>query len=579
MTAKTVRHAVKSKKVKTTVRKKTARDRVAGKKPILSTGVVDEISVRMYCHGFGDCFLLTFKCENKPVYQMLIDCGMLTGSQSILGECIENIKQDCGNHINLVVQTHEHKDHISGFNIKDKQKKLIWDDITVDDVWLAWTENTDPGGDDLAISLKGKFKKKKQALAKALGLYKNYINSSSHVSLMKTDHESPSSLYHSAQLRYAEAMQQMLNFYDIDEKEVGMAASGGDELGLTMKDAMRYFIESKGKGKGKRAISYWNPGDFADAKTTGLNGIKFYFLGPPKDYDLLRKMDDKEHIEMYLSDLGVSDNYYLALTEGGESFSPFHEKYKWEKGKLLYPEDNPDDPDFVWNLYNSDENKWRDITADWLQNAGSLALNLDSYTNNTSLVIAIEFEKSGKVLLFAADAQIGNWISWTQPAKEGDKEPAIKWESPGASGSKSITVADLLRRTVFYKVGHHSSHNATARKHGLELMTSDELVAMIPVDEKVAKNQGKKGWEMPAKDLYKRLQEATKCRIIRLDNGNIIKGNVNIIKDDPNSIPRTAVPTEIERQAFNRNVTEAKTLITTDDGTNRPMYLEYKLKG
>jgi hypothetical protein len=568
MTAKSVKPVSRAKKAKTDGEKKTIIVQDAGDNPVLSSESVDEVSIRMYCHGFGDCFLLTFRCAGQPIYRMLIDCGMLTGSQSILGECIENIKQDCGNHINLVVQTHEHKDHISGFNIRDKEKKLIWDDITVDEVWLAWTENTDPGGDELAINLKEKFKKKKKALAKSLGLYKTYINSPSHESLMSTD--PASSVYHSAQQRYAEAMQQMLNFYDINEKEVGMAASGEEELGLTMKEAMRYFIDNKGKGK--RNISFWNPGDFADSKTTGLNGIKFYFLGPPKDYDLLRKMDDKEHIEMYLSDVGVSDNFYLALTEKTDEFSPFHEKYRWENGKPLYPGDNTKDPDFVWNLYKSPKNKWRDIQADWLQNAGSLALNLDSYTNNTSLVMAIEFESSGKVMLFAADAQIGNWISWTQPAKEGEKEPAIKWSGSGVDGSKTITASDLLMRTVFYKVGHHSSHNATARKHGLELMTSEELVAMIPVDEEVAKKQGKKGWEMPAKDLYKRLQEATKCRIIRLDKGNIIE-------DDLNSVPKAAAPTELERQAFNRSVTAAKTLITTDDGIKRPMYWEYRLKG
>jgi hypothetical protein len=57
-------------------------------------------------------------------------------------------------------------------------------------------------------------------------------------------------------------------------------------------------------------------------------------------------------------------------------------------------------------------------------------------------VLAFELGKGGKVLLFAADAQRGNWISW----KDGDQ---------------TITATDLLDRTVVYKVGHHGSHNAT----------------------------------------------------------------------------------------------------------------------
>jgi len=36
---------------------------------------------------------------------------------------------------------------------------------------------------------------------------------------------------------------------------------------------------------------------------------------------------------------------------------------------------------------------------------------LQSATNNTSLVLAIELE-DGDVMLFAGDAQVGNWLSW-----------------------------------------------------------------------------------------------------------------------------------------------------------------------
>ena len=53
--------------------------------------------------------------------------------------------------------------------------------------------------------------------------------------------------------------------------------------------------------------------------------------------------------------------------------------------------------------------------------------------------------RRGKVLLFAADAQTGNWSSWAD----------VKWDDPG------VSTDDLLARTVFYKVGHHASHNAT----------------------------------------------------------------------------------------------------------------------
>lgn len=560
---------VKKAAAKKAVKKKSlSKSSAPVERPVKNTGVVDEIAIRMYCHGFGDCFLLTCFSKGSPAYRMLIDCGMLTGETDRLRKCIEHIKSECGNHLDLVVQTHEHKDHISGFNLKDRSnKKLLWDTIEVDNVWLAWTENTEKGGDSLAITLKKKFKKKKKALAKALGLYNRQIKSASHVALMNTEFRG--SEYHSAQQRYANALQQLLNFYDIGPNEVNDSlGAGAGELGLTMKDAMKYFIE-RNKKHGSPHINFWNPGDFADSETTGLNGIKFYFLGPPKDYELLRKMDDKEHVEMYLSDMNLSDNFYLALSDNGDSeISPFYLKYKVEK-KDFSPIELKD-PDNAWVLYNDSKNEWRKIATDWLQNAGTLALHLDSYTNNTSLVIAIEFEASGKVLLFPADAQIGNWISWTQPAKEGETKPALQWNNTGTN--KVITAEDLMNRTVFYKVGHHASHNATAKKHGLELMNSPELAAMIPVDEAVAKRQGKKGWKMPAEDLYIRLQEKTKGRIIRLDTGNIIKKGVEDVVEG-------AKPTQQQRQQFNKNVRESVELIQSDDGQKRPMYWEYRVKG
>ena len=134
-----------------------------------------------------------------------------------------------------------------------------------------------------------------------------------------------------------------------------------------------------------------------------------------------------------------------------------------------------------------DDKEWRRIDHDWLAMAGELALHLDSYTNNTCLAIAIELgePRMGKVLLFPGDAQVGNWLSW------GD----LSWEVKDSKGEKhKITAADLLARTVLYKVGHHGSHNATLRKKGLEMMMSPDLVAMIPVHRKTAEDQE---WEFP----------------------------------------------------------------------------------
>lgn len=534
------------------------------------TGKADSVSVRMYAHGFGDCFLLTFLSKEQPIYRMLIDCGMLTGDSDRLRQVIDHIKTECKGKLDLVVQTHEHKDHISGFNLRDKSKTLLWDAIEVDRVWMAWTENTGNNGDDLAIQLKQKQDKKKKALAKALQLYNSSIQQAEHRTMMNKEYQG--SDYFAAQQRYATALQQILGFFDISAEDVAGLAANGAELGLTMKDAMGYFV-NRSRTNGSPDISFWDPGEQADAKTTGLPGINFYFLGPPKDYDKLRVMEDSQHIEMYLTEMGLSDNFFVALTseedeESNEALSPFHKRYRWQGPA----KEEKEDPEDVWTLYYNKDHDWRSIENDWLHNAGALALNLDSYTNNTSLVIAIELEDSDKVLLFPADAQIGNWLSWTEAVDAKNPEPRLKWQVTKKGKKETITAAELLGRTVFYKVGHHASHNATARKHGLELMTSEDLVAMIPVDEAVAKRQGKKGWKMPAEDLYKRLLEKTRSRIIRLDKGSIL---ANGGKD----LPEGAKPNKQQMDDFNSCVSESDIIITTEEGIKRPLFFEYLVKG
>ena len=111
------------------------------------------------------------------------------------------------------------------------------------------------------------------------------------------------------------------------------------------------------------------------------------------------------------------------------------------------------------------------------------------------------------MLLFAADAQVGNWLSWSERT----------WTVPGPRATtRTVTGPDLLKRTVLYKVGHHGSENATLREKGLELMTSDQLVAMITVGRKKAEAQG---WAMPYEPMFTRLKEKTHGRILIADDG------------------------------------------------------------
>src|SRR5947209_13914365 len=151
-----------------------------------------------------------------------------------------------------------------------------------------------------------------------------------------------------------------------------------------------------------------------------------------------------------------------------------------------------------WTPADATDN-WRLIDSDWLGGSTQLALQLDSATNNTSLVLAIELA-NGDVLLFAADAQVGNWISWQD----------LTWTVNG----HIVTGPDLLRRTIVYKVGHHGSYNATLREKGLEMMDSLQT-ALVPVDHDMAV---KKNWDqIPLPALIDALTAKTKGAVVRAD--------------------------------------------------------------
>jgi hypothetical protein len=86
-----------------------------------------------------------------------------------------------------------------------------------------------------------------------------------------------------------------------------------------------------------------------------------------------------------------------------------------------------------------------------------------------------------------------------------------------------VTGPDLLARTIFYKVGHHGSHNATLKAKGLELLVNGDLIAMIPVDHAMAV---KKHWgRMPLPDLVDRIRVKTRGRVLKIDD------KVNTAKD------------------------------------------------
>src|SRR5262249_14338715 len=131
-----------------------------------------------------------------------------------------------------------------------------------------------------------------------------------------------------------------------------------------------------------------------------------------------------------------------ALGQGGEgagatasaaakAMLPFEGTY------LVANADAAKHPELADILASYEAKPWRQIPSAWLLAAEVLAVNYDNAINNLSLVLAFEFDDTKDVLLFPADAQVGNWQSWQD----------VKWQDDASK----VTADSLLARTIFYK--------------------------------------------------------------------------------------------------------------------------------
>jgi hypothetical protein len=455
--------------------------------PLAPTDAHYRVRVRMYRQGLGDCFLLTFPRANKSPFNLLIDCGALNRDKKFMTRIVESIEdavkvnRNGKGRLDLVVATHEHRDHLSGFN----QARDVFKRMEISGVWLGWTENLT---EDEAKAIK---KAKKVAIEKLRAALDSPFASNGTI----------------------DSIRGLLNFSESDDTGTGLIA-----------EALEYL---KLRGKEAGTLKFLEPGE-GPLSLDGVDDVRVYVLGPPRDPTLLKTSAVTARMK------GDSIIYHLGLTgtEGMNSlsaallsadttssvrgdercdpFGPEHRisrKSKWFRNIKRY----------IQATYGAPEAGWRKIDDDWLDAFGQLALDLDNDTNNTSLVLAFEFVKTEEVLLFVGDAQVGNWQSWAN----------VSFKVPGSD--KPLPAHDLLKRTVFYKVGHHCSYNATIKRGGLELMVSNALVAFIPLDKATAKMQGRKdengqpkGWDMPAKPLYQRLIQKAAGRVVISDvNENI----------------------------------------------------------
>ena len=471
--------------------------------------LVDSITVRMYRKLLGDCFLITIAGRSGDdqlpnTSHIMIDCGVLQGTPGG-GELMRAVVRDVyahtqGKPLDLIVVTHEHHDHISGFGLA--REVFAAQPKVAEKVWFAWTE--DPGDADA------------QEYQRAYGHALTALAALAEEAKVQTQ---------AAEDPAAESLLGLAGFS-------GPLALDGKRKPLR---GSRKIYQDLRDWVGSAGTQYLSPGQVLT--TPGALGLTTYVLGPPRDKEQLTNALGK-----------ASDTYFAAakvssVGDPARPEMPFSRRHAWrtaEQIRKLVPsasESAGDRQRSEW-LHDRYFRPFARCTEDGDESAGhkskdgnykcagdfslhepqayrmldkiersqfsNLALRMDNNTNNTSLVLAFDLPDGAGTMLFAADAQVGNWESWfSVEFRAAPDDPALK-----------LKTEELLARTRFYKVGHHGSHNATLTR-GLEAM-SDDLVAMIPTDAAFAKKQSS-AWQMPNPRVDEALQRKTRRRVLRGD--------------------------------------------------------------
>jgi len=430
--------------------------------------VVDAVRVRMYRHGFGDCFLLSFMAADQKVYSMLIDCGIkLNTSRKLVPpeDMLEDLKAEltpagaAAPQLDALVATHEHWDHIAFFHPDRKW----FDDFQIGSVWMGWTE--DPH-DPEAVQINSRLRSGAQALQEAARRLQQATPKKSSTPVPKQHRKK-----REAKLAFSDSIADVGEFYGMPLKsDSGITYKSTQKISTATQKAMEHITELAQDSSG--GARYFSPGTLVPARDLP-RGIRIYVLGPPRD-QLLNKSNPSggQQKETYFGlDASGLSGFMQALD--AHSTAPQQDHGAPFRKHLGVPTQKMSEDPWFRSTYLRKEEQYRNVDTDWLNVSAQLALQLDGAVNNTSLVLAIEIIKTGSVLLFPGDAQVGSWLSWHKH----------QWQIGSGSRTRKVTAQELLSRTVLYKVSHHGSYNATLKGQGLEMMTHPDLVAMIPEQE------------------------------------------------------------------------------------------------
>jgi hypothetical protein len=417
------------------------------------------VKIIAYNVGFGDCMLLRFDYGDEDRRHVLIDFGTTKLPSKFkppsMKAVAEAIREDCGGRLEMVVATHRHADHISGFAGESGE---IIHSLRPDVVVQPWTEKPDLETDATGPAL--------AAAASDVSTPRGFV--------ARLD-----SLHEAARL--------------VGDQIPRIKATNG--VTQTAAQQLAFLGETNLKNRpavealqrlGKRRVYAAFGTDLRVGKL--FPGVKVEVLGPPtlrqsSEIATMARVDDDEF-------------WHLAASSGDEVAAG--------GGKPLFPSANI--------------SRTTPLAARWLvprinrmqaEELLSLVRTLDSVMNNTSLILL--FTIGDFRLLFPGDAQLENWRYALELAPNADsirrRLADTRVYKVGHHGSLNATPKELLwhrfeRRGPASTDGRLITVLSTAGgKHGQESQGTEvprrRLVDTLKAESKLVNTQDcnkKTGW-------------------------------------------------------------------------------------